>query len=241
MKRLMCIFALAAAAVPLLPLKCAAQDPMASVLKRGGYTVSLELKVSKKKPDSLARVLALLGDNAPNAFATGFVVGDGLVMTAYHVVSGELSPYKKRLLGFEARDQLKVEAFVKGCEATVLKVDPESDLALLQVCRSQRRDAAPSFQGSLGEGERLHVIARPNGDRSVKHGTFSGTYKMRGLEYWAVKVDGRDGFSGSPVYNDRGEIVGVFSGYDWTRNVALVSPGTRAQKLLEDYASTNKP
>ena len=240
MKRTLCLFALVAALLPLLPLRCAAENPLTPVLKRGGYTVSLDLKVSKKKPDSLQRVLELLGDTGPNAFATGFVVGDGLVMTAYHVVSGELSAYKKRMLGFAPRDQLKVDAFVKGCQATVLRVDPEADLALLQVCRSQKREGAPAFQASPVAAEKLLVIARPNGDRTVRHGTFSGPYKLGNRDYLAVKVDGRDGFSGSPVYNDRGEIVGVFSGYDWVQNVAVVSPGTRAQKLLEDYASAAK-
>ena len=241
MKRTLCLFVLVAALVSQLPLRCAAEDPMAPVLKRGGYTVSLDLKVSKKKPDSLQRVLELLGDTGPNAFATGFVVGDGLVMTAYHVVSGELSAYKKRMLGFGPRDQLKVDAFVKGCQATVLRVDPEADLALLQVCRSQKREGAPAFQPSPVAAEKLHVIARPNGDRTVRHGTFSGPYKLGDRDYLAVKVDGRDGFSGSPVYNGRGEVVGVFSGYDWTRKVSLISPGARARKLLDEYASGLKP
>ncbi len=237
MKRLICIFALAAAAVPLLPLKCAAEDPMSSVLKRGGYTVSLELKVSKKKPDSLTRVLALLGDNAPNAFATGFVVGDGLVMTAYHTISGELGAEKRRQLGFKRDDPLVVDAYVNGCEATVLKVDAEADLALLGVCGAKARAALPAFQAEPSRDDRLLVIARPNGIRALRRGVFSGTYNYRGREFWAAKMEGRDGFSGSPVYNDRAEIVGVFCGYDFAQKVALISPALRARKLLEDYAS----
>jgi hypothetical protein len=54
-------------------------------------------------------------------------------------------------------------------------------------------------------------------------------------EYWSVKIDSRDGFSGSPVYNSKAEVVGVFSGYDWSQKLALISPSTRAQKLLEEY------
>ena len=54
-------------------------------------------------------------------------------------------------------------------------------------------------------------------------------------------MEGRDGFSGSPVYNERGEIVGVFTGYDSARKVALISPGTRAQKLIQDYTSHPAP
>ena len=54
-------------------------------------------------------------------------------------------------------------------------------------------------------------------------------------EYWSVKIDSRDGFSGSPVYNSKAEVVGVFSGYDWSQKLALISPSTRAQKLLDEY------
>jgi len=48
-------------------------------------------------------------DWGTNGYATGFVVGEGLAMTAYHVVSGELSDSKKAALGFSHRDQLEVK------------------------------------------------------------------------------------------------------------------------------------
>jgi S1-C subfamily serine protease len=245
MKRGISAFALAALlAAPLFAPARASEDPLAAVLKREGYAVSLGLKVRKKKRGSLPRLLDILGAEPPNAYATGFVVGDGLVMTAYHVVSGDLSPDKRKQLGFSPDEPLAVAAFVNDCEATVLEVDAGADLALLRVCGgSPKRAAAPAFQAEAGpvQDEKLLVIARPNGFKSVKRGVFSGTYTFHGRQYWAATIEGRDGFSGSPVFNDRGEIVGVFSGYDWTRKVSLISPGARAQKLLEDYASGHKP
>jgi S1-C subfamily serine protease len=235
-----CVFALhASAARP--PASAAEGEALEFVLKREGYTVSLDLKV-KKKRDPLRRVISeLLGDNGPNAFATGFFVGDGLVVTAYHVVSGSMSTEKRRQLGFSKDDELEVEAYVKGCEAKVLKIDPEADLALLGVCGAKRGAGDIAFQPAPSPGERLLVIARPNGNKAIERGGFNGAYTYRGREYWSAKIAGRDGFSGSPVYNERGEIVGVFSGYDSTRKVALISPSTRVQKLLQDYASHTKP
>src|SRR3712207_3318759 len=111
MKRGICLLALLVFALPApAPAGAAAEkDSLASVLKQGGYTVSLDLRVRKKKRVTLERVVSdLLGDNGPNAYATGFVVGDGLVMTAYHVISGGLSADKRRQLGFSANDQLEV-------------------------------------------------------------------------------------------------------------------------------------
>lgn len=241
MKRGICVLVLVVFAAPMFAPVRAAEDPLAAVLKRGGYTVSLNLLVRKKKRDALQHFWDVIGGVEFNAFATGFVVGDDLVMTAYHVVSGSLSPDKKGLLGFAEDDQLEVEAYVNGCEATVLKVDAEADLALLRVCGKKRDTGAPAFQAAPGVDDRLLVIARPNGDKSVKRGVYSGAYTYRGRQYLAAKIEGRDGFSGSPVYNDRAEIIGVYVGYDSTQNVALISPGTSAQKLLRDYASGLKP
>ena len=219
----------------------AEKDSLDSVLKQGGYTVSLDLRVRKKKRVTLEKVVSdLLGDNGPNAYATGFVVGEGLVMTAYHVVSGGLSADKRRQLGFSATEQLEVEASVKGCVAKVLKIDPEADLALLGVCGTKKPSGTLAFQEAPSEDEELLVIARPNGAKAVRRGGFKGPYTYRGREYWSAKIEGRDGFSGSPVYNEKGQLVGVFSGYDYARKVALISPGARAQKLLQDYAARPK-
>ena len=246
MKKVICaLVLLTLAATPLAPARAAdnpAADPLAAVLKREGYTVSLDLKVKKKKRDALHQFFELLdGEVTPNAYATGFVVGEGLVMTAYHAVSGGLDVTHRKRLGFSADERLEVSAFVNGCEATVVMVDPESDLALLRVCRAKRRASALAFQDAPGRNDELLVIARPNGIKAVRRGPFSGTYTFRGRQYWAAKIEGRDGFSGSPVYNGRGEIVGVFAGYDSTQKVALISPGTSVQKMLAQYSSAPKP
>ncbi len=240
MKRRFCVLAVAVALVSLLAPNSVADNPATLVLKQEGYTLSLELKFSKKNQNVLQRAISFL-DWGPNGYASGFLVGDGLVMTAYHVVSGELSVSKREVLGFAPTDQLEVKVHINGCQATVLKVDEEADLALLRVCQSQKRTMAPSFEARPSQDERLLLIARPHGDKMVRRGVFSGPYTFRGKQYWSARIDGRDGYSGSPVYNDKAELVGVFSGYDWRKKLAVMSPGTRAQKLLEDYTSPPKP
>ena len=239
MKRIICSLAVALLAVSAFTPKSSANDPAESITKHEGYSVALDLKFSKKRPSALQRFISLF-DYGPNGHATGFIVGKGLVMTAYHVVSGQLSISKKVQLGFGVNDDLEVKAYVGGCEATVLKVDESADLALLRVCQ-QKHSKAPAFQTTPSENEKLLLVARPFGDRMVRHGVFSGPYEFRGLQYLSAKIDVRDGYSGSPVYNDKAEVVGVFSGYDWSKKVALISPGARAQKLLEDYNSSPQP
>ena len=240
MKRKFWSLAFVAVLVLTLVPNCAADDPSAMLMKQDGYTVSVELKFSRKSPNPLQRVISLL-EYGINGYATGFLVGDGLMMTAHHVVSGDLSVSKKVQLGFAPKDELEVKVYVNGCQATLLKVDEDADLALLRVCQSQKQTGFPSFQASLSKDEKLLLIARPHSDKMVRRGVFYGPYMLRGQQYWSAKIDGRDGYSGSPVYNDRAELVGVFSGYDWSKNLAVISPGVRAQKLLEDYSSSPKP
>lgn len=218
-----------------------AQDNARKVQKQQEYRiVSLDLQFSKKGGDAFEGALSLLFGADPNGYATGFIVGDGLVMTAYHVVSGELSDAKKINLGFKPTDQLDVKVFVKGCRATVKKTDKEADLALLETCRGKQTNA-PAFQAEPKKDEHLVLLARPHGNKMVSRGTFSGSYFFRGQEYWSAKIDSRDGYSGSPVYNHQAELIGVFTGYDRVQDVALISPAAKAQKLLADYMASAKP
>ena len=242
MKSKLCCLTCIAALLLLAPVSLADSKSSSRMLKQQErYTLSLELEFSKKEQNPLEQAISVLFDVGPNGYATGFLVGNGLVMTAYHVISGNLSTTKKVMLGFKASDQLAVKVFVDGCRAKVIKVDKEADLALLEMCRNSKNAKAPVFQTAPSKDDKLFLIARPHGDKVVSHGSFYGNYMLGNQEYWSVKIDSRDGFSGSPVYNSNAEVVGVFSGYDWSQKLALISPSTRAQKLLEDYNATAKP
>ena len=244
MKSKLCSLTCIAALLLLAPVSVSLADSKSSnrVLKQQErYTLSLELEFTKKEQNPLEQAISVLFDVGPNGYATGFLVGNGLVMTAYHVISGNLSTTKKVMLGFKATDDLSVKVFVDGCRAKVIKVDKEADLALLEMCRNSKAAKAPKFQTAPNRDDKLFLIARPHGDKVVSHGSFYGNYMLGNQEYWSVKIDSRDGFSGSPVYNSNAEVVGVFSGYDWAQKLALISPSTRAQKLLADYNSNGKP
>jgi S1-C subfamily serine protease len=240
MKRQLCTLVLVAVTLCLLATQGLGKNSSEIVKQRERNTISLELEFTKKNPNALQRVISFLSWG-PNGYATGFVVGEHLVMTAYHVVSGELDESKKLTLGFGRTDELEARVYTNGCQAKVLGVDVNADLALLEVCGTPKQTVSPSFQLNLSKDEKLMLIARPHGNKVVSHGTFYGSYSLKGVDYWSVRITARDGFSGSPVYNEKGEVVGVFSGYDWAQRLAVISPGVRAQKLLAAYASNAKP
>jgi S1-C subfamily serine protease len=241
-RKLVSLACIALVSLLFAPVHAADTRQLKQVLKQQErYTLSLELEFTKKEQNALEHAISVLFDVGPNGYATGFLVGDGLVMTAYHVISGNLSATKKMMLGFKAEDELGVKVYVDGCRAKVLKVDKESDLALLELCKASKNTKAPVFQTAPSKDDKLFLIARPHGDRVVSHGSFYGNYMLGNQEYWSVKIDSRDGFSGSPVYNSKAEVVGVFSGYDWSQKLALISPSTRAQKLLDEYLANPNP
>lgn len=232
--------ALFMALIVVIAPECSGQDFEQVFKQQERYTLPLELQFTRKKQKALQRAVSFLLDSGPNGFATGFMVGDGLVMTAYHVVSGELSDSKKVILGFSRHDSLDVKVWVNGHEATVIRIDKDADLALLAVEGLRKQAKIQSFKAVPADNEKLFLIARPHGDRIVTSGIFHGSYPFRGLQYLSVKIESRDGFSGSPVYNQKAEVVGIFSGYDWSQRVALISPAERAQKLLEDHNAAVK-
>ncbi len=90
MKRMIFSPAIVLVAVSLFTPTGLTDAPAAMIRAQEDYTVSLALKFRKKKQNSLQRAIAIL-DYGPNGYASGFIVGDGLIMTAYHVVSGDLS------------------------------------------------------------------------------------------------------------------------------------------------------
>src|SRR6267142_472431 len=226
-------FAAVSAVLVVLTLECVAQDNLARVVRQyKPYTTTVSLRFSKKDQSLILRTYSLIAE--PNGHATGFLVGDGLVMTSYHVVSGKLSAEKKRLLGFKPNDEIQVRAYVNGCQARVVRIDEQADLALLSVCTSKVAKR-PTFQRTPNRDEQLFLIAQPGKWKVVRKGKFSGLSSFGGNEYWSAKIEGQDGFSGSPVYNLDGELVGVFCLYDSTRGVALLSSGAKAQQFLADY------
>ena len=89
MKRQLCSLMLVALALSSLTTPCLGKNSSEVVKQHERNTISLELEFTKKNPNALQRVISFL-NWGPNGYATGFLVGNHLVMTAYHVVSGDL-------------------------------------------------------------------------------------------------------------------------------------------------------
>lgn len=148
----------------------------------------------------------------PGALGSGFfITTEGHVLTNAHVVEGEqdveLTVFHG-LRGTEAQTVLH--------EVEILAVNPYWDLALLKVDEAELEGVrvVPIPFGRMEElrvGERVFAIGNPHGlERSVTQGIVSTSNRANaGMLYIQTTAAINPGNSGGPLFNLRGEMVGV--------------------------------
>jgi serine protease Do len=174
-----------------------------------------------QNPDALRRestvreLVSTLGEavvqvRTPSGLGSGFFINeDGYLITNFHVIEGEtqisLEVYHNRNGQLERRNYKQVR---------IIAMNKFSDLALLKVTD---RDA-PKFSwvllgdsGVLSVGERVFAIGSPLGlERTVTEGILSTkTRQLQGEIYMQTTTQINPGNSGGPLFNLKGEVVGV--------------------------------
>lgn len=164
---------------------------------------------------SVRELMAQLGQavvqvRTPGGLGSGFILSEeGHLITNFHVIEGET------LISVEVyhqRDgQLERKAYK---QVRILAMHKFADLALLKI----EDPGAPKFaRVPLGEadllsvGERVFAIGSPLGlERTVTEGILSTkTRQMQGSLYLQTTTQINPGNSGGPLFNLRGEVVGV--------------------------------
>lgn len=144
-----------------------------------------------------------------SALGSGFIVSaDGYVVTNNHVI--------------EDADEVMIELFNGGIlEATVVGVDPRTDIALLKVESDEPLPFVPFGDSDMMRvGDWVLAIGNPLGQGfsvsagivSARGRTLSGTYD----DFIQTDAAINRGNSGGPLFNLAGEVVGV--------NTAILSP-----------------
>ena len=165
---------------------------------------------------------------------SGFIVDPkGIVVTNYHCISG----------CYTARIRLTNGAYydVEG----VLGVDHDWDIAILRIKAKNLPSAPLGDSDKLSAGERVVAIGNPLGlENTVSEGIISA---IRGLEdtgdvviQFTAPIS--PGSSGGPLFNARGEVIGVTTLYlEKGQNLNFAIPINRAKPLIKSRKSVALP
>lgn len=164
---------------------------------------------------TVRELVAQLGEavvqvRTPGGLGSGFLLNDeGHLITNFHVIEGEtqisIEVYHQRAGQLERRAYKQVR---------IVAMNKFADLALLKI---EDKDAPKFASVALGEadalavGERVFAIGSPLGlERTVTEGILSTkTRQMQGALYLQTTTQINPGNSGGPLFNLRGEVVGV--------------------------------
>ncbi len=173
---------------------------------------------------------AVVTVSTPSGLGSGFIISDeGHLITNYHVVEKELkvivTVFQKKRQGYEKRQLKKVK---------ILALNPLRDLALLQLDMEELGDiqlkhVVIAEKPTVRVGDLMFAIGNPLGlERTVTQGIVSSTTRTLGhLRFIQTDASINPGNSGGPMFNARGEVVGVVcAGYSFFSGLAFGIPAT---------------
>ena len=153
---------------------------------------------------------AVISIETPGGLGSGFILNDeGYAVTNHHVIDGETRIsailYQNTPTGLVRRriDDVAIVALNPFVDLALIKLPPQKDLKLGHV-----------FLGSLGDinaGDGVFAVGNPLGlERSVSQGIVSTRNRnFEGLVYLQTDAAINPGNSGGPLFNLRGEVIGV--------------------------------
>ncbi|WDR88204.2 trypsin-like peptidase domain-containing protein [Burkholderia ambifaria] len=174
---------------------------------------------------------APLPDTSPRAIAgsgSGFIVSpDGLILTSAHIVA-------------DATDVTVRLADRRDLKATVLAVDPQSDVAVLRVDATKLPFVRIGDSARVRAGEPVMTIGAPDGSgNTVTAGIVSATAHPlpdgTAFPFFQTDIAVNPDNSGGPVFNRAGEVIGiavqVYTGADRYASTTFAIPIAFAMKV----------
>jgi serine protease Do len=173
--------------------------------------------ISRKAPpeQSVRELAAKLGEavvqvRTPGGLGSGFILNEeGYLITNFHVIEGEtqisVEVYHQKGGALERRSykQVRISAINKFADLALLKIEDKDAPAFAHVPLSNT--------DSMSVGDRVFAIGSPLGlERTVTEGIMSTkTREIEGTLYLQTTAQINPGNSGGPLFNMRGEVIGV--------------------------------
>jgi serine protease Do len=201
-----------------------------------GFYKTADLKATPVK-DLVRRFgEAVISIETPSGKGSGFILNDeGFAVTNHHVIDGETRIsailYENTPGGLKRRriDDVAIVALNPFVDLALLKLPPQKDLKLGHV-----------YLGSLDDinaGDGVFAVGNPLGlERSVSQGIVSTKNRnFEGLVYLQTDAAINPGNSGGPLFNLRGEVIGVTNmGYNGADNLGFAIPINYVKDFLRN-------
>ena len=183
--------------------------------------VAIDVKsVFEATRPSVLLIVAYDENDQPTGMGSGFFFGDTkTIATNLHVVQNA------------AKLAIKLSSGETGWIDTVLGVDAERDLALLQ---SNLTGTPIKAAGRLPDiGEDILAIGNPSGlEGTVSTGIISGIRTEDGSQYFQITAPISPGSSGGPIIDQHNEVLGVSTFYlDGAQSLNFAMPAAYLTKL----------
>jgi len=163
---------------------------------------------------------------SPGGLGSGFVIHpDGYLITNFHVVENEtqitVSIFVKEAGAFRRHkiEEVRIVAVNPFLDLALLKFDPPAGLELTTLYLAEDRP--------VNEGDSVFAIGNPLGlERTVSEGIVSEKNRAeQGLTYVQTTTQINPGNSGGPLFNSRGEVIGVTNmGYLFAEGLNFAIP-----------------
>ncbi|MBX3462966.1 MAG: trypsin-like peptidase domain-containing protein [Planctomycetes bacterium] len=223
--------------------------PVAAVLRRespdGARTGRIERRALWARAElperSVAEGAKAMGEavvkiEAAGGQGSGFVThADGWIVTNFHVVEREVEVdvvvYAVTANGFEPRTvrRCRVAAINPAMDLALVRMEPPADLQLKTVFLGD--------SDAMQVGDTVYAIGAPIGlDRTVSSGIVSVTNRtFEGRCHFQITTPINPGNSGGPLFNLRGEVVGVNSaGYRGFQGLNFAIPAKYVIDFLDN-------
>lgn len=173
--------------------------PAARVYReRAGSVVVIRTREAVRKDSSLAELFSGFGVEVREGLGSGFVVeSDGVIVTNYHVAG------TANALDVALQDGRHFP------DVTVLRLDEQNDLALIQI-PAKGLPVVPLAAREGRIGARAIAIGSPLGlEYTLTEGIVSAMRTRDSTRLLQMQTSIAPGSSGGPLFNDKGELIGV--------------------------------
>ncbi|MCZ6636517.1 MAG: trypsin-like peptidase domain-containing protein [bacterium] len=176
---------------------------------------------------------------------------DGYIVTNAHVVNGarrvQVVLRRSRKERTQQQSILKTEGQVIG--AQVLKMDRETDLAVLKIARKNLPTLSLGDSDALTQGQLVFAFGSPLGlENSVTMGVVSAVARQLRPEdlmiYIQTDAPINPGNSGGPLTNIHGEVVGIntliFSQSGGSEGIGFAAPSNIVKNIFQQIRDTGR-